>query len=196
MKARRFPLGIAVLISCLLHFSFLAFSFPGRKERGIARQKGLKARLIISSPAPKPAKALSPPIKKPAPKKDAFKPEQSPETEKREDFSPEAEKSSSELSPDEFNRYLAKVISQIQRAKHYPFQARKKKQEGEVRVRFVIRASGELEEAEVIESSGYEILDQQALKILKRASPFPPFPSELKEERLELKLKVVFRLQD
>jgi protein TonB len=42
-----------------------------------------------------------------------------------------------------------------------------------------IEASGQLAEVVIISSSGSKILDQAALDILRRASPFDPFPAEV-----------------
>jgi protein TonB len=45
-----------------------------------------------------------------------------------------------------------------------------------------IHASGELAEVIIRKSSGSAVLDQAALDILRRASPFDPFPNEVKSE--------------
>jgi len=45
-----------------------------------------------------------------------------------------------------------------------------------------IYASGELAEVIIRKSSGSAVLDQAALDILRRASPFDPFPSDVREE--------------
>ena len=45
-----------------------------------------------------------------------------------------------------------------------------------------ISASGELDEVIVRKSSGSAVLDQAALDILRRASPFDPFPAEIRDE--------------
>ena len=45
-----------------------------------------------------------------------------------------------------------------------------------------IDASGQLAEVIVRESSGSKVLDQAALDILRRASPFDPFPDEVRAD--------------
>ena len=45
-----------------------------------------------------------------------------------------------------------------------------------------IQASGELSEVIIRKSSGSAVLDQAALDILRRASPFDPFPTEVRKE--------------
>ena len=57
-----------------------------------------------------------------------------------------------------------------------------------------IEASGQLSEVVIRQSSGYNVIDQAALDILRRASPFDPFPEEVREEydRLVFMRKWVF----
>ena len=58
-----------------------------------------------------------------------------------------------------------------------------------------IEASGQLSEVIVRVSSGSAVLDQAALDILRRASPFDPFPPEISAEydRLRFAYKWLFR---
>jgi len=61
------------------------------------------------------------------------------------------------------NAYNALVFGQLQRFKRYPQAAH--------------GASGTVIESAVTKSSGNDLLDREALEILRRASPFPPFPA-------------------
>jgi protein TonB len=58
-----------------------------------------------------------------------------------------------------------------------------------------IEASGQLSEVIVRKSSGSKVLDNAALDILRRASPFDPFPAEISAEydRLRFAYKWLFR---
>ncbi len=57
-----------------------------------------------------------------------------------------------------------------------------------------IESSGQLAEVIIRVSSGSTVLDQAALDILRRASPFEPFPPEVKADydRLRFAYKWVF----
>jgi len=48
-----------------------------------------------------------------------------------------------------------------------------------VKVRFVIRSDGTVQDVEVVEGSGYPLLDRAAVEAVERAAPFPepPLPS-------------------
>lgn len=54
--------------------------------------------------------------------------------------------------------------------------------EGNPTLEVTISASGELEEVVIRKSSGSAALDKAALDILRRASPFDPFPAEIRDE--------------
>jgi periplasmic protein TonB len=73
------------------------------------------------------------------------------------------------------NAYNALVFGHLQRFKRYPSSARGA--QGTVVVRFVLNRAGAVIESVVTKSSGNDVLDHEALEILHRASPFPPFPA-------------------
>ncbi len=74
------------------------------------------------------------------------------------------------------NRYDSLVAGHLERFKRYPAAARGAA--GTVVVRFTVNRHGDVTRSEVAKSSGHGVLDQEALAILRRASPFPAFPAE------------------
>ena len=71
--------------------------------------------------------------------------------------------------------YNALVFGHLQRFKRYPSSARGAR--GTAVVRFVLNRAGAVIESAVTKSSGNDVLDREALEILRRASPFPAFPA-------------------
>jgi TonB family protein len=69
--------------------------------------------------------------------------------------------------------YYALITAAIEKAKTYPFLARKKKVEGTVIAAFRINAKGYPQDINIRKSSGFEILDSTAMKIVIKAAPFP-----------------------
>ena len=98
-----------------------------------------------------------------------------------------------ELGGDEKMQFLQEVRSRLEKAKSYPLKARLKSLEGTVRLEFYINPMGEPEEIRVVESSGWETLDQEGLTIVRRAGQFPHLPREW-EMGIHIQVPLVFKL--
>ncbi|TKB24114.1 energy transducer TonB [Desulfopila sp. IMCC35006] len=68
-----------------------------------------------------------------------------------------------------FTGIRRKVSSKLR----YPSMARRQGWQGQVQVRFSILLSGEIDDLRVLSSSGYSLLDRQALQAVQLAAPFP-----------------------
>ena len=55
-------------------------------------------------------------------------------------------------------------------------------------VGFTIRRNGELAEAVLLRSSGYQVIDQALLNAVKRAAPYGPFPRHLRDPQISIKV--------
>lgn len=64
---------------------------------------------------------------------------------------------------------------------NYPAEARRNKIYGSLRLMVAIYPDGSLKDVELLESSGHRILDDAAVHIVELASPFAPFPDELRQ---------------
>jgi len=73
------------------------------------------------------------------------------------------------------NAYNALIFGHLQRFKRYPRAARGAS--GTVTVLFELNRAGEVVASKVTKSSGNTLLDEAALDLLRRASPFPAFPA-------------------
>ena len=90
----------------------------------------------------------------------------------------------------EENSYLRHWREKVQRigARNYPESARNEKLSGSLRLLVTLRSDGSLEETVILISSGNSELDAAAIRIVKLAAPFRPFPVEMKKkiDRLEI----------
>lgn len=93
------------------------------------------------------------------------------------------------------DRYYAELAAWLERHKRYPSQARKMRQEGIVRVRFVIDRSGKVLSHRIETSSGHTALDRAASELLRRASPMPAIPASMGRSRLEIVVPIAYRLR-
>ena len=63
---------------------------------------------------------------------------------------------------------------------NYPEEARQQKIFGQLRLAVQIQRDGTLKSVEIIHSSGQKILDDAAIRIVRMAAPYMPFPPKLK----------------
>ncbi|MEW6419511.1 MAG: energy transducer TonB [Nitrospirota bacterium] len=71
------------------------------------------------------------------------------------------------------------IRAAIEKARTYPFLARKKRIEGIVIIDFTINSKGYPQDIKIEKSSGSEILDSAAIKIIMKAAPFPAVDGEI-----------------
>jgi len=90
--------------------------------------------------------------------------------------------------------YLEMVRLKIERHKKYPEEARTRRMEGRVTVRFVITPEGGIRDTTVVKSSRQKALDEAALLAVQNASPFPKPPVRLFKGLVPLTVTVVFEL--
>ena len=90
--------------------------------------------------------------------------------------------------------YAARVRSWLYGHKIYPRRAKMRREEGVVRVRFVIDRAGLLVDGRILQGSGCAALDEEAMAMMRRASPYPKAPHEIAGERIEFTTLVEFIL--
>ena len=90
----------------------------------------------------------------------------------------------------DFAFYLEAWRRQVERVGklNYPSEARRQQITGALRLLAVIDADGALVDATLMESSGHAVLDEAALRIVRLAAPFAPFPPDIRAaaDRLEI----------
>ena len=67
--------------------------------------------------------------------------------------------------------------------------------QGRVEIRLVVGANGMIQSSLVKASSGYEILDNQALDMVMKAKPLTPIPAALRGREFSVDIPVIFDLQ-
>ncbi|MCM8826458.1 MAG: energy transducer TonB [Candidatus Omnitrophica bacterium] len=92
-------------------------------------------------------------------------------------------------------RYQDVVKQKIQEARRYPLFAKKQGIEGIVHLSFIVLANGLSSDIKIIRSSGFSILDEEAVNTIKRATPFPPIPKEIEASFVEMEVYIVFTLK-
>ena len=65
---------------------------------------------------------------------------------------------------------------------NYPDQAKRDQLYGNLVLHVAVKADGSVERIRVLHSSGHKILDDAAIRIVRMAAPFSPFPTEIRKE--------------
>ncbi|PCJ33046.1 MAG: energy transducer TonB [Gammaproteobacteria bacterium] len=92
--------------------------------------------------------------------------------------------------------YYSELAARLAKHKRYPSRARKRNQEGVVTLFFIVNREGKVLESRISKSSGHKRLDEAVLKMLRKASPFPPFSEDMQQQQLSINIPIEFKLKD
>jgi protein TonB len=83
-----------------------------------------------------------------------------------------------------FARYVEDWRMKVERIgnMNYPEEAKANKIYGNLQLTVSIKADGSVENIEINRSSGFEVLDAAAIRIVRLASPFAPFPENISKD--------------
>ncbi|MEW6720930.1 MAG: TonB family protein [Thermodesulfobacteriota bacterium] len=88
--------------------------------------------------------------------------------------------------------YFASIKRKIELVWQYPFEAAAAGAQGELLIDFVIGRNGKLESAELVRGSGHKVLDDEAMRSIRKASPFDPIPNDYKIPHLQIRGRFVY----
>lgn len=78
---------------------------------------------------------------------------------------------------------------------NYPEEARRKRIHGSLRMLVVVDRNGTVQELQVLESSGYDVLDEAAMRIVRLSAPFAPFTGELAQHYDQVEIIRTWRFE-
>jgi len=206
-----FDLNRAIFLSLLVHMMFL-INLTGFFKKPIQPPPELqitfqKLENHVSETVPQPAQVPKPVEKKIIPilKKDAENPipsqqkptkeaETKPE-EKKEATPTQANsdvKNAGEAALNDFSNILARHIAKF---KMYPKIAQMRGWQGELILEVKLNGDGVLISSKIVKGSGFDVLDNEGLEMVKRASPFPVPPEILKGKSFSILVPIRFKLE-
>jgi protein TonB len=152
-----------------------------------------KKSLPVATPQTKPPAAEAP-ARIPAPEASTAEATPSPAV-ARSEPAPPAAPGTAAADPGTLGQYRLQLIAAARRYKRYPPLARENSWEGNVVVGVAIAASGAAE-VKIKNSSGYQILDRQALEMFRQATQAVPVPPALRGKEFAFEVRAVYGLQD
>jgi protein TonB len=92
--------------------------------------------------------------------------------------------------------YGSTLWGAIGKHKQYPRIAQMRGWQGEAIVELQLDGNGKLKSKKIIQSSGYDALDKQALDMVEKAAPFPAPPEVLRGSSFSIKVPIPFKLEN
>ena len=209
-----------VILSLLLHASLLVI-IPQMQLDDIVVPEILNVEIDLTQPEPpkiieQPKKIDPPkPEKKPEPVKEIapiqeevfeelpepvveeitefIEPEETAPIEKVQEYIPP--QPSPEVVKKVTDSYTNQLTRAIAKQKKYPKIAQMRQWQGEVLLNIEIDPQGNLVKADILEESRYKILNNEAIDMVKRASPFPQPPEELRLKNFTVLVPISFKLE-
>ena len=89
--------------------------------------------------------------------------------------------------------YIDAVRQEIEKNKKYPLISKSKNEEGVVFLSFRIDKNGKIDNLKVLKSSGFEKLDEAAIKAVQKGM-YKNIPNELEDEYLDIQVPIKFNL--
>ncbi|MEW6324341.1 MAG: TonB family protein [Nitrospirota bacterium] len=90
--------------------------------------------------------------------------------------------------------YIAKIARMLELVWQYPKEAGVRGQQGVTVLKVTIREDGALHEVALLESSGYPMLDGEALRAIKKIAPYPPLPERWHRSEWNLTISFTYLL--
>jgi protein TonB len=198
--------ALAVPVAAPLHADspkFHAAAKAGGAEKtsrptGPQQEKSTTTEKVENSPQPRPLStaqpmAREPPVapSSPAPQAAAGSPDSSTIRPDPDSPAPVAGSNGAKQAEQHYLRQnFEHIRSLIMRNLTFPAAARKLGWTGKIRVSFIIREDGRVEDINIVSGSGHEVLDRNVLAAIRRTAPFPEPPV-----KAQLILPIVYSLK-
>jgi protein TonB len=169
---------ITIMISLAAHMAVLSMPIMLRNPATSQADEGVVIIELKKSPV---SVVESPPeTKKPV------RPSRSEATRGEADQRPQEETVTLGNQKSKYRDYLNKVKDRIDSRWTYPGKAFERGEKGVATVKFSIDKDGSLTANVVVNTSGYGLLDEGALNVVRAAAPYDPLPEEYNLSRLHI----------
>jgi TonB family protein len=196
----------AVLITVAAHIVAIAALVDGLHQANIIRQPEVvavhidvvkkKPELVLPLPAPQLAKPSV--ITAPVPLIDIAPPPDStaPHAVLAAPVTPPPSPVSKAPASQAALTWQGQLLARLEQAKRYQPMAQARRQQGVVLLHFTMDREGRVLTADIPKSSGFPLLDQEALALIRRAQPLPEPPAEVGGNSIELSVPIEFFLSN
>ncbi len=106
-----------------------------------------------------------------------------------------ANQSSAGVMPQAMATWQSQILGRLEHFKQYSRDAQRRRLFGTVQVQFQVNRQGQVLAVAVVQGSGHDLLDDEAVATVRRASPLPPPPPEFLGDPVTVTTPVEFTLQ-
>ena len=92
------------------------------------------------------------------------------------------------------NEYLQKLKAHIEKYKFYPKRAKRLRQQGSVKVSFVLNKNGQINSVKIIKKCPFKRLNKATIELFDKMTHFQPIPKELNKTSWELKVPITYNI--
>jgi protein TonB len=214
MAARRWPeglrWGICFALALLIHAGGVAAMlarWTDSSDLASAPVITIELAPIAATPdvtpndaPPDPEQAKAEPEKKVEPEPQAelqVTPPPKPKEEKPKQASPPTAPSRAQQKAERAaeQNWQSLLVSKLERAKHYPAEARARGEQGVAQLAFSIDRNGGVHNARIVRSSGSSVLDSGTLALIARAQPLPAPPPELAGTEIAIVVPIRYNIR-
>ncbi|NIO15534.1 MAG: TonB family protein [Deltaproteobacteria bacterium] len=90
--------------------------------------------------------------------------------------------------------YFASIKRKIELVWQYPFDAIQRGIQGDLILDFSINRGGDLKNIKLVRSSGFAILDEEAIESIRKAAPFSPIPKQYRIDELNIRANFIYEM--
>lgn len=94
------------------------------------------------------------------------------------------------------NSYAAELARHFNRFKRYPALSRRLREQGTAALRFTVDRSGKVLTYSLAKSSGFPVLDEATLEMIRLAQPLPPVPASIVQDPFMAVILIEFSLRN
>jgi TonB family protein len=91
--------------------------------------------------------------------------------------------------------YIAQIARILELIWKYPKEAGDRGQQGETVLKVTILEDGTLQVAQLLQTSGHPLLDEEAMRAVKRVAPYPPLPKSWHRSEWDLTISFTYYIQ-
>ena len=99
------------------------------------------------------------------------------------------------FAADDLKSWQREIVKLVAKKQVYPRAALSREIEGKAKVKLTVDRNGNIASHEIIEKTGYDVLDNEIENLVERLNPLPTPPSDISDDNLSFVLPLAWVIQ-